>query len=87
MKKTVLAAAIALSSLSLAACGGGASENLAVANETVSDDLNLSAPAEEGTYGNDASFNAADLNTLGPVDDPALSNETLPADNGVANAL
>jgi hypothetical protein len=87
MKKLVLSAAIALSSLSLAACGGGASENVSAGNEVVADDLNLSDTGGEDAFLNDSSFNTEDLNTLAPVDDPALANGAAPLDNGTTNAL
>jgi hypothetical protein len=87
MKKVIVAAAILVSSAALAACGGGASENLSTTNEVVADDLNVSDALDDGAYGNDATLNGADYNTLGPIDDPALANGTAPLDNTVANAL
>ncbi|MBB5697258.1 hypothetical protein [Sphingomonas yantingensis] len=85
MKKTVFAA-IALSSLTLAACGGTATGNSEVANVEQTDDLNTTDTLDAGNYG-DASLNASDLNTIGPVDNAADLNAATPLENGVANAL
>lgn len=85
MKKTVFAA-IALSSLTLAACGGTATGNSEVANVEQADDLNTTETLDAGNYG-DAALNASDLNTIGPVDNAADLNAATPLENGVANAL
>lgn len=86
MKKTVFAA-IALSSLTLAACGGTNTGNSQIENvEQVYSDNATYAPDEAG-LGNDAALNATDLNTIGPVDNAADLNAATPLENGVANAL
>lgn len=86
MKKTVFAA-IALSSLTLAACGGTATGNSEVANVEQTDDLNTIDTLNDTTLGNDASLEATDLNAIGPVDNAADLNAAAPLENGVANAL
>jgi hypothetical protein len=86
MKKTVFAA-IALSSLTLAACGGTPSGNSTVENVGAVDDLNTTETLDETTFGNDTTLNTGDLNTLGPIDDPALANGAGALDNTTTNAL
>jgi hypothetical protein len=86
MKKTVFAA-IALSSLTLAACGGGTTANTSVENVGAVDDLNTTETLDETSFGNDTSLNTGDLNTLGPIDDPALTNGAGALDNTTTNAL
>lgn len=81
MKKTVFAA-IALSSLTLAACGGTPTGNSEVANVEQTDDLNTTTLDETG-LGNETE----DLNAIGPVDNAADLNAAAPLENGVANAL
>ena len=85
MKKTVFAA-IALSSLSLAACGGTNMGNSQIANVEQGDDLNTTETLDGG-LGNEASLNEGELNEIAPVDNAADLNAADSLENGVANAL
>ncbi|PCD03963.1 hypothetical protein COC42_06490 [Sphingomonas spermidinifaciens] len=82
MKKTVLAAII-LSSMALAACGGTNTGNSEVANVEQIADLNATDAVDETGLGNDT----GDFNAIGFVDDAADLNEAAPLENDVANAL